>query len=121
MPSHSNIQIKRVYEPAEKRDGYRVLVDRLWPRGIRKESAQLDEWNKDLAPSTALRKWFHEGKGTFAQFATRYKHEMEAHEAELARLKELSKERKVTLLYGSRDEKHNHAVLLQELLTHLKI
>jgi uncharacterized protein YeaO (DUF488 family) len=121
VPSHSNIQIKRVYEPAEKRDGYRVLVDRLWPRGIRKESARLDEWIKDLAPSTALRKWFHEGKGTFQEFAARYKREMAGQEAGLARLKELSKERKLTLLYGSRDEKQNHAVLLREMLGHLKV
>lgn len=120
MPSRLNIQAKRVYEPVGKEDGYRILVDRLWPRGIKKENARLDEWNKNLAPSTALRKWFHEGEGTFEEFTVRYKREMEGKEGELARLKEISKERKVTLLYGSRDERQNHAVVLQEILKHLK-
>ena len=120
MPSHSNIQIKRIYEPAGKQDGYRILVDRLWPRGIKKENARLDEWNKELAPSTALRKWFHEGKGSFQEFATRYKKEMNGQEAELMRVKALSKERKVTLLYGLRDETQNHAALLRDILDHLK-
>lgn len=120
MRSHLNIQVKRVYEPPEKEDGYRILIDRLWPRGIKKENARLDEWNKELAPSTGLRKWFHEGKGTFEQFATRYKREMEEKEAELARVKEISKEKNITLLYGSREARQNHAIILQEILNHLK-
>lgn len=120
MPAHLNIQTKRVYDRAEKSDGYRILIDRLWPRGIKKEDARLDEWNKDLAPSTALRKWFHEGKGTFEEFTARYKREIEGKEDELVRLKEISKEKKVTLLYGSREPRQNHAVVLHEILKHLK-
>jgi uncharacterized protein YeaO (DUF488 family) len=111
-----NIAVKRVYDTPQDEDGYRILVDRLWPRGIRKESARLDEWNKNLAPSTSLRKWFHQEDGDFTEFARLYKREVSEQKGELARLKKLGKEQKITLLFGSRDLLHNHAVLLLEVL-----
>ena len=116
MAKRLNIAVKRVYDPPQDEDGYRILVDRLWPRGIRKESARLDEWNKNLAPSTSLRKWFHQEDGDFAEFARLYKREVSQQKDELARLKKLGKEQKITLLFGSRDLLHNHAVLLLEVL-----
>ena len=113
------IQIKRVYEVPKAGDGFRVLVDRLWPRGIQKESAQVDHWARGLAPSTELRQWFH-GGGDFQAFSQRYREELQqtaqaqALEEVLARWKQQGG--MLTLLYASRDEAQNHAVLLRELL-----
>lgn len=106
------IKIKRVYEPAERGDGYRVLVDRLWPRGLKKEAADLDMWLKDIAPSPALRTWFGHKPERFAEFSKKYKAELKANPA-VAQLRALAGEHKtVTLLYGARDTEHNHAVVL---------
>jgi len=113
------IRIKRVYEPPAPGDGFRVLVDRLWPRGLTKEAATLDLWLKEIAPSHDLRKWFHADPGRWAEFQTRYLTELETPEpaAALARLRKLAREQKtLTLLFGSRDETQNHAALLRELL-----
>ena len=110
------IQIKRVYEPYAKQDGFRILVDRLWPRGIKKENAHIDIWLKEVAPSTALRKWFHQERENWQEFVKKYKQELRNNDA-LTELRQLVKEhKKVTLLYGAKDEGHNHAQVLMKLI-----
>jgi uncharacterized protein YeaO (DUF488 family) len=108
-------QVKRVYEPATPSDGIRVLVDRLWPRGVTKSRAHLDCWMKDVAPSPRLRQWFDHRPERFAEFKKRYVKEL-AGNAELAELRRLGKGALVTLLYGARDPDVNHAVVLQSVL-----
>jgi uncharacterized protein YeaO (DUF488 family) len=112
------IKIKRIYEPSEVSDGYRVLVDGLWPRGIKKEDARLDEWLKEIAPSTELRKWFDHQPSRWPGFAERYKKELRASEkvAYLKRLKNLARKQTVTLLYGTRDECFNNAAVILDIL-----
>jgi uncharacterized protein YeaO (DUF488 family) len=110
------IVIKRIYESLSKNDGYRVLVDRIWPRGISKEDAQLDDWAKEIAPSDELRKWFDHDPDKFNEFKTRYKKELEYHKDKLDKLVRKSTEKKVTLLYGAKDQEHNQAVVLKEVL-----
>jgi uncharacterized protein YeaO (DUF488 family) len=111
------IQIKRVYDKPAKTDGFRVLVDRLWPRGLTKEKAHVDLWMKEIAPSDELRKWFHHEEQNWDEFVKRYKAELAEKKEQLAEIKKLIKEREtVTLLYGSKDEKQNQAVVLMELL-----
>src|ERR1044072_3263452 len=111
-----SIVVKRIYEPVASKDGYRILVDRLWPRGIKKEAADIDNWLKEVAPSTELRKWFHAGKGSFADFKKKYLAELKENPA-LKELKSLIKEnKKVTLLYAAKDEEQNHALILAGLL-----
>ena len=112
-----NISIKRVYLPAEDSDGYRVLVDRLWPRGIKKEDARIDLWAKALAPSAELRKWFNHIPERFEAFSEKYKEELKANPEVAPDLDELRQHDKVTLLYGAKDEHHNNAVVLLHLLT----
>lgn len=110
------IVVKRIYEPATSQDGYRILVDRLWPRGIKKEAAGIDTWLKEVAPSTELRTWFHGGEGSFADFKKKYLAELKQNPA-LKELKALVKEnKKVTLLYAAKDEQQNHALILAGLL-----
>jgi uncharacterized protein YeaO (DUF488 family) len=111
-----NIHIKRVYEPPEKEDGVRILVDRLWPRGLTKEKASVDIWLKEIAPSTDLRKWFAHDHGKWTEFKTRYRAELKENDKQVALLKEEIKKGKVTLLYGAKDEECNEAVVLQEFL-----
>ena len=107
------ITIKRVYEPYSKEDGFRVLVDRLWPRGVSKEKAHLDLWLKEIAPSTELRKWFGHDPKKWNDFEKKYKQELQSKKELLNQLKELEKQhKKVTLLYGARDTEHNEAVIL---------
>jgi uncharacterized protein YeaO (DUF488 family) len=110
------VRLKRAYEPAEPSDGYRVLVDRLWPRGVPKEEARLDEWARDLAPSPALRTWFGHDPARFDEFRRRYRAELEVREEELAALRRRARRGTVTLVYGARDTEHNGAVVLAELL-----
>lgn len=111
------IQIKRVYEPASNKDGYRVLVDRLWPRGMTKEAAKIDLWMKDIAPSDALRKSFSHDVKKWPSFQKKYQNELKKNAALLAELKKLEKEHKiVTLLFGAKDEEHNQAVVLANVL-----
>jgi len=110
------IQVKRVYEPRAKSDGFRVLVDRLWPRGISKEAAKLDLWLPDLGPSTSLRKWFSHDPARWAEFNHRYHAELKQKQALLATITEQAKTRPVTLLYSAKDEQHNQAVALRSFL-----
>ncbi len=111
------IKIKRVYEPRDKEDGFRVLVDRLWPRGLSKESAEIDLWLKEIAPSTALRKWFSHDPSRWKIFQTKYTKELKAHTHLITQLRVLERrEGTVTLLYGAKDEQLNQAVVLRELI-----
>ncbi|KCZ93420.1 DUF488 domain-containing protein [Hyphomonas johnsonii] len=111
-----NVNIKRAYEAPSSEDGVRVLVDRLWPRGVSKDEARIDHWLKDLAPSTPLRKWFGHDEGRWEEFVTRYAHEIDAHGEEFDRLSKLVEEGTVTLVYAARDETHNNAVVLRNIL-----
>jgi uncharacterized protein YeaO (DUF488 family) len=112
------IQLKRVYEAPAKEDGNRILVDRLWPRGLTKEKARVDLWLKEIAPSTDLRKWFAHDPAKWAEFQTRYKAELKNNSQQVALLKKEAAKGKTTLLYGAKDEQHNEAVVLQHLLQH---
>ncbi len=117
------VSIKRVYEPASRTDGARVLVDRLWPRGLTKAKAALDEWLRDLAPSDELRGWFHARPDRWADFRKRYLKELAQPEAEesLLKLYQLAhKRRRLTLLFASRNETQNNALVLKELLDGLR-
>ena len=107
--------LKRVYEPATSADGMRILVDRLWPRGLSKDKAKVDHWLKEVAPSTELRKWFGHDPEKWAEFQKRYRAELQGNPV-LAELRALSAQGAVTLLYAARDEAHNEAVVLQKLL-----
>jgi uncharacterized protein YeaO (DUF488 family) len=111
-----DVRLKRAYDPAEPRDGYRVLVDRLWPRGVSKERAHLDEWARELAPSAELRTWFGHDPDRFAAFERRYRAELAAHDEKLDELRRRAREGTLTLVYGARDEEHNDAVVLAELV-----
>jgi len=113
------VAIKRVYEPALRADGVRVLVDRLWPRGLTKADAALDEWLRDLAPSNELRRWYHASPGEWANFRKKYLKELSRPEAEAAlrRLHQFANKRKrLTLLFASKNETRNNATVLKELL-----
>jgi uncharacterized protein YeaO (DUF488 family) len=110
------IQVKRVYERRSRTDGLRVLVDRLWPRGLTKGRAAVGIWFKELAPSTELRKWFAHDPAKWKQFQARYRKELREKRAALKLLRQKSKARTLTLLYGARDEKHNEAIVLQNVL-----
>lgn len=110
------IRIKRIYEPAAPGDGARVLVDRLWPRGMRKEDAAIALWLKEVAPTPELRKWFGHDPARWQEFSRRYRAELAANPGAVARLAALAREGPVTLLYAARDEAHNHAVVLAHYL-----
>lgn len=111
------VRIKRVYDEPSSDDGYRVLVDRVWPRGLNKDEAAFDEWAKDVAPSTELRRWFGHDPARFDEFAERYRAELKGSDA-LAGLRARCREHPVvTLLYGAKDTEHNQAVVLRELLS----
>lgn len=111
------IQIKRIYDPVGDDDGYRILIDRLWPRGFSKENAHIDLWMKEVAPSTSLRKWFHHEIENWEEFTTRYWEELKEKHPLLTELKNLEKEhKKITLLYSAKDSKHNQAIVLLEVL-----
>ena len=112
----SGIKLKRIYDAPAPEDGYRILVDRLWPRGQRKEAVQLDEWNKDIAPSPALRKWFNHQPERFEAFSAQYQEELEAKAGELDRLRDIARTKQVTLLYAAKDELHNQAIVLKNVL-----
>lgn len=111
-----DIRVKRIYEPPYAGDGARVLVDRLWPRGLRKEAAALTGWHKDVAPSPALRRWFGHDSARREAFRTRYRAELDANAAALGPLRELARKGPLTLLYGARDDVHNHATVVAEYL-----
>lgn len=111
-----DVRTKRVYDPAEPGDGYRILIDRLWPRGISRERALLDEWARDLAPSDGLRRWFKHDPKLFPEFRKRYRKELSAHRDRIDELRERAGHGPVTIVYGARDTEHNDAVVLAELL-----
>jgi uncharacterized protein YeaO (DUF488 family) len=111
------IQIKRVYDSVEKSDGWRVLVDRLWPRGIKKEKAHVDLWMKEIAPSEALRKWFGHKPERWSEFQKRYKEQLRKKKELLSELRRAENEHgTLTMLFGAKDEEHNQAVVLLSLL-----
>jgi uncharacterized protein YeaO (DUF488 family) len=110
------LKMKRVYEPASKTDGRRILVDRLWPRGLSRKRAAIDEWMKELAPSTELRRWFGHDPAKWREFQRRYRHELRAHSDLVQHLASLARRRRVTLVFGARDEEHNDAVVLAKLI-----
>jgi uncharacterized protein YeaO (DUF488 family) len=111
-----DVRLKRAYEPASPDDGYRVLIDRLWPRGVSRERARLDAWERDLAPSTDLRRWFGHDPERFDEFARRYREELEQHAQLLDALRRRAREGALTLVYAARDVEHNDAVVLGALL-----
>lgn len=112
----ANVRLKRVYVPAAATDGMRILVDRLWPRGVRKADAALDGWLKELAPSTELRRWFGHDPVRWPEFQRRYTQEMRHHPEEIERLRALAGKGVVTLVFGARDEEHNDAVVLRDIV-----
>jgi uncharacterized protein YeaO (DUF488 family) len=114
-----DVRIKRAYEPAAKADGYRVLVDRLWPRGVKREALAVDEWAKDVSPGNELRRRFHHDPGRWGEFVTQYRSELASGEGQiaLARLKKIARTRTVTLVYAARDTEHNNAAALRTILT----
>jgi uncharacterized protein YeaO (DUF488 family) len=111
-----NVRLKRAYEPPSHSDGKRVLIDRLWPRGVKKTDAKIDEWMKDIAPSTELRKWFGHDPARWAEFQHRYQAEVRQHPERLERLRILAREGPLTLVFSAHDEAHNDAVVLKDLI-----
>lgn len=111
-----DIKLKRAYRPASTRDGARILIDRLWPRGVRKSDAAIDRWIKDIAPSTALRKWFGHDPARWQEFRRRYAAEIRDHADALAELRATARKGPVTLIFAARDELHNDAVVLRDVL-----
>ena len=112
-----NIKVKRVYEKPNAKDGFRILVDRLWPRGLTKEKAAADLWLKDIAPSTELRKWFNHDPEKWKEFQKKYQKELEENKEVVSVLKEHVKQGPVTLLYAAKDEEHNEALVLKEFVS----
>lgn len=111
------IQIKRAYEPSSPQDGYRVYIDRLWPRGLSHETFHYDLWDKDFAPSTGLREWFHQDpENRWDEFATKYQQELTSNPAFATFKKEISEKPRVTLLFSSHDMAHNNAVVVKNML-----
>jgi uncharacterized protein YeaO (DUF488 family) len=111
-----NIKLKRAYDSAGSRDGTRILVDRLWPRGVGKADAAIDLWAKDLAPSTALRRWFGHDPARWHEFRRRYSEEIRQHRNRLGELRDLARGGRITLVFAAHDKAHNDAVVLREIL-----
>jgi uncharacterized protein YeaO (DUF488 family) len=114
--AQKNIKLKRAYERPASNDGVRVLVDRLWPRGVRKADAAIDHWMKEVAPSTTLRRWFGHEPARWEEFRRRYKGELKEHQKQLNELRGLARHGGITLVYAARDQAHNEAVVLRDLL-----
>jgi uncharacterized protein YeaO (DUF488 family) len=114
----ADVRLKRAYDPPEPADGYRVLIDRLWPRGISREHARLDDWAKELAPSTELRQWFGHDPGRFEEFRRRYIEELRSQRPGLTVLRKRARDGTLTLVYSAHDTEHNDAVVLAEVLRH---
>lgn len=112
----NKVTIKRAYEPADREDGFRVLVDRIWPRGVSRSTLKIDLWMKEIAPSTELRKWFNHDVAKWDEFQNRYRKELQAAGEQLDCLKKHLSDGPLTLVYGARDEQHNQAVVLCEVL-----
>jgi uncharacterized protein YeaO (DUF488 family) len=113
-----DVRAKRVYDPAEPDDGYRVLIDHVWPRGVSRERAALDTWARGLAPSDQLRRWFDHVPERFGQFRSRYRKELAAHGELVDELRQRARKEPVTIVYAARDRGHNNAVVLAELVRH---
>lgn len=111
-----DVRLKRAYDAASPSDGYRILIDRLWPRGVSKQKAKLDEWEKDLAPSTELREWFGHEPSRFAEFRRRYIGELRQARPLLTELRRRARKGTLTLVYAAHDSEHNDAVVLAEVL-----
>jgi uncharacterized protein YeaO (DUF488 family) len=111
-----DVHLKRAYEPASPEDGYRVLIDRLWPRGVSRKQAELDDWEKELAPSSKLREWFGHEPGRFAEFRRRYIDEFRANRSRLKELRRRARHGTLPLIYSARYSEHNDAVVLAEVL-----
>jgi len=111
------IKIKRIYESASPDDGRRIYVDRLWPRGMKKEEVKIDEWLKDISPSDGLRKWFGHDPSKYAEFKRRYTKELKEHSEILERIRKEGRKETVTLLFSAKDVEHNNATVLRELLS----
>jgi uncharacterized protein YeaO (DUF488 family) len=112
------VKLKRVYEEPSEKDGIRILVDRLWPRGLTKEKARVDLWLKEVAPSNELRKWFAHDPTKWPEFKARYHAELKQNPDQMAQLKQAVAKGPATLVYGAKDEEHNEAIVLQKLLNH---
>lgn len=111
------IKIKRAYEPSSEDDGFRILVDRLWPRGVSKDKAHLDLWMKEVAPSDDLRKWFSHDSKRWNEFENKYNEELEDKNKFIKKIKDIEKDKgKVTLIYSAKDKEHNNAVVLENIL-----
>lgn len=117
MKTIQQIKIKRAYEPSEPSDGTRILIDRLWPRGIKKTDAAIDRWLRDIAPSAELRRWFGHRPERWPEFRRRYRAELRGHPEPIEEIRSAARAGPVTLVYAARDEAHNDAVVLKELLT----
>ncbi|MEJ0092880.1 MAG: DUF488 domain-containing protein [Methylocella sp.] len=111
-----DLKIKRVYDPPEAGDGMRILVDRIWPRGVSKEAAALTLWLKEIAPSTELRKWFDHDPARWSEFQSRYRSELDANPDAVAQLRDLLKKGRATLLYAAHDAEHNNALVLADYI-----
>jgi len=112
----TSIKLKRAYEKPAKSDGFRILVERLWPRGVSKEKANIDLWMKEIAPSTELRKWYSHDVEKWPEFEKRYKQELKENRDPIAELKSIVREKDVTFIYAAHDEEHNSAVVLKEYI-----
>ena len=116
----NNVAIKRIYDQALDSDGYRMLVDRLWPRGVSKAEAKLEEWNKEIAPSTELRKWFDHQEERFAEFSKRYEAELDLKTDEIKRMRSIAEEQQITLLYSAKNPEYNQAHVLKNYLNKIQ-
>ncbi|HXX57361.1 MAG TPA: DUF488 domain-containing protein [Thermodesulfovibrionales bacterium] len=112
------VKIKRIYDPASPDDGKRILVDRLWPRGIKKEEAGIDEWMKEIAPSGELRKWFGHDPSKWEEFRKKYRGELKGKTEFVEKLAAMAKKGKITLLFSAKDREHNNAVVIKEAIDH---
>ena len=111
-----DIRMKRIYDPASREDGYRMLVDRLWPRGVSKASASLDEWSRDVSPSHALRKWFGHAPEKRMVFEERYREELRENQAAVERIRDLARKKRLTLLFATKDINLSHVPILRNVI-----
>ena len=116
----SSIRLKRAYDPASANEGTRILIDRLWPRGLRKSDAAIDAWYKEIAPSTELRQWFHLDPSRWDEFRRRYEAELSRNAELLSELQSIARRGTLTLIYSARDEMHNQAVVLRDAISRVK-
>ena len=116
MTNKLSVRIKRVYEPADPGDGKRILIDRLWPRGLTKDKARIDLWEKEIAPSSKLRKWFNHDPVKWSEFQKRYQHELDNNNEAIGRVRKVLEQGSATLVYSAKDQDHNDAVVLKSYL-----